>query len=75
MRTRRTLVNDASVCRFQDRFHLRTVIGDCTRAVLSLDVAGDEIHWSGTVQGYTGYNVFNVPGAQFFHETLHSCAF
>ena len=68
------LVDDTSVCRFQNRFQLRTVVCDGRGIILPLDILRDKIHRTRTVQRNAGYDILQTVRLQFLHEVLHPCA-
>ena len=69
------LIYDTSICRFQDRLQLRTVIFDRIRADYKTDILRNKIHRPRTIQGNSRDHILQTLWFQFLHEVLHSCTF
>ena len=69
------LIDDAAVSRLQNRLQERRIIGHFTAAFLAGNVLRYKVHRAGTVQRDAGDDIFQTPGAQFLHETLHASGF
>ena len=66
------LIYDTAVGRLQNRFELRTVIGDLVGMVFALDILGDKVHRARTVQGNTGDDILKALWLQLLHERFHT---
>ena len=69
------LIHDTSICRFQDRLQLRTVIFDRIRAIFSPDILRNKIHRPRTIQGNSRDHILQTLWFQFLHKVLHSRTF
>ena len=56
------LIHDTAVGRRQDRFQLRTGIGDFVMIVFSFNIFWNKVHRPGTVQGNTRDDILQVLG-------------
>ena len=66
------LIHDTSIGGRQDFLQFRTIVGDGSRIVLSLNIFGNEIHRSRTVKRNSCNEILQILGFQFLHETLHT---
>ena len=69
------LIHNTPVGRPQNRFQLRTVIGNRWAIIFSLEISGNEIHRSRTIQRNSRNDILQIFRLQLFHKAFHSRTF